>query len=308
MNIPEFVQREGGIVHRQSVLDAGARPAELRAAIVGGDVQRVRRYWIADPSAPPLLRTAAERTARVACLSAARHRRWWIPPDADARLHLHVHPTARRPTVLTGPADPAGQVGNATGGVTGEVTGAVAGRLGATVHWNRPLVPVSRYALVESIVDSLEHIADCVPREQAIVLWESAVRTHSMPLGELRGTRWRSVAARGICAILTGQSGSGIETMFVVRLATWGLPIRQQVPIAGHDVDALIGDLLVVQLDGFAFHSGSAERTRDLAHDRALIALGYTVLRFSYSEVIYNWPAVEHSLARAIAQGLHLAR
>lgn len=63
-----------------------------------------------------------------------------------------------------------------------------------------------------------------------------------------------------------------------------------------------------MQLDGFAFHSSSAERTRDLAHDRALIALGYTVLRFSYTEVIYRWPEVERALARAIAQGAHLAR
>ncbi len=278
MDIAGFVEEAGGIVHRQSVLDAGVSVAALRAELRRGHLQRVRRYWVATPSAPDLLRGAAELTARIACITAARHRGWWIPPDADERLHLHVLPTGRPPV---GPS---------------------------VVHWNRPLVPVSDRVLVESIADSLEHIAECLPREQALVLWESAVHAQAIAPGELAHVRWRSVAAKSLSAVATGMSGSGIETIFVVRIADWGLPIRQQVPLAGHDVDVLIGELLVVQLDGFAFHSGSAERTRDLAHDRRLVALGYTVLRFSYSEVVYNWAIVEQSLARAIAQGRHRRR
>ncbi|WP_431802080.1 endonuclease domain-containing protein [Microbacterium sp. bgisy203] len=283
MDIAALVSSHGGIAHRQRVLDAGVHPLRLRAAIAGGVVQRVRRYWVATTSAPPALVAAADSTARLACVSAARHRGWWMPRDAPTDLHLHVHPRAqaprtdhRRPPVVT--------------------------------HWTRPLVAVSRYDLVESIADTLQHVADCLPREQAVVLWESAVRIHGLRIDELSRVRWRSPAAREVCAVLSGQSGSGIETIFVVRMRPWGLPLRQQVRLAGHDVDALIGERLVVQLDGFAFHSSSADRTRDLAHDRALIALGYTVLRFSYTEVIYRWPEVERALARAIAQGAHLAR
>lgn len=278
MDITEFVASQGGIAHRQSVLDAGVRPAALRAAITAGGLSRVRRYWVRTDAAPADLVVAAQHTARLACISAGRHRGWWIPPDATTDLHLHVDAGGRPPAAA-------------------DVT-----------HWNSPLVPVSAHTLVESVFDALEHIADCLPREQAIVLWESAAREHSLVPRELARVAWRSVAAREIAAILTGQSGSGLETILVVRLRPWGVPIRLQVPLAGHDVDALIGDALVLQLDGFAFHSSSADRTRDLAHDRALVALGYTVLRFSYSEVIYTWPVVERAIARALAQGAHLAR
>ena len=271
MDIARFVTAHGGITHRQNVLDAGAHAAHLRTAIAAGSVARVRRYWVAT-TAPADLLAAAGHTGRLACVSAARHRGWWMPPDAPPGLHLHLHAGARPPQ---GPV---------------------------VAHWSRPLVPVSDRDLVESVVDTLEHVAGCLPREQAIVLWESAARTHGLAPAELRRVQWRSVAAREICGILTGASDSGIETIFVVRLRPWRLPIRQQVHLAGHDVDALIDEWLVVQLDGFAFHSSSADRTRDLAHDRALIALGYTVLRFSYSEVIYNWPVVEHAIARALAQ------
>jgi very-short-patch-repair endonuclease len=45
-----------------------------------------------------------------------------------------------------------------------------------------------------------------------------------------------------------------------------GPAVRQQAKIAGCVVDLLIGERLVVQLDGDEFHSTSADRTRDLAH------------------------------------------
>ncbi len=83
--------------------------------------------------------------------------------------------------------------------------------------------------------------------------------------------------------------------------------MRFQQFVAGHPVDALIGERLVVQLDGFAFHSTSADRTRDVAHDRELIARGFTVLRFTYAEVLHRWDSVERAISRAIAQGAHLS-
>ena len=39
---------------------------------------------------------------------------------------------------------------------------------------------------------------------------------------------------------------------------------------------------------------------------QGLADAGYRVLRFSYTEVVYNWPAVEAAIARALAQQLHL--
>lgn len=277
MDIREWVERHGGIVHRQQLLDAGVSQRRLRAALDAGVVERVRRYWVASSSAPPPLVSAARATAVVACVSAARLRGWWIPPELDPRLHLSVRPHAERP------------------------------RDEVVVHWSAPLVPVSPTTLIESVEDSLEHIAGCVPREAALVLWESAARIERWDPVALSRVRWRTPASREVAAIITGLSDSGLETMFVTRLGPWGLPIHQQVMIAGHPVDVLIGDRLVVQLDGFAYHSSPADRARDLAHDRELVSRGYTVLRFTYAEVIYGWDRVERAIARAIAQGLHLA-
>lgn len=79
-----------------------------------------------------------------------------------------------------------------------------------------------------------------------------------------------------------------------------------QVFLAGRTIDFLIGTHLIVQIDGWSFHSSSADRTRDIAHDAMLRMRGYTVLRFSYAQVIHRWPEVENALSQAIARGLHL--
>ena len=43
---------------------------------------------------------------------------------------------------------------------------------------------------------------------------------------------------------------------------------------------------LAVELDGAAFHTSPEDRARDLARDRALAALGWVVLRFTYADVL----------------------
>mgnify|MGYP000854707669 FL=1 len=276
MDYGAWVEQRGGIAHRTAILAAGGTPRGLQRACATGELQRLRRYWVATASAPSDLRAAAAATAEVACVSAARRRGWWMPPSTDHRLHLHVLPHAERP------------------------------RTDDVIHWTQPIAPTGRASLIESVHDSLDHISVCADAETAAVLWESACRTERFTPADLRRVRWRSASARELCEQMTGLHDSGLETIFAVRMRSAGVAVRFQQVVAGHPVDALIGERLVVQLDGFAFHSTSADRTRDVAHDRELVARGYTVLRFTYAEVLHRWDVVERSIARAIAQGAHL--
>lgn len=277
MDVAQWVTAHGGIVHRQQILDAGVPAHRMRAAITRGEVDRVRRYWIATASAPALLVEAARSSARLACVSAASHRGWWIPPGLDGAVHVTVRADGRPP---------------------GD---------GIVAHWSSPLVPLPAHHLVESVPDSLNHIASCLAFEHALVVWESALRHERLHPDAIARMSWRTPAARRLAAVAADRSDSGLETIFVVRLTPWGVPIRQQVAIAGHRVDVLIGDRLVVQLDGFAFHSSPRDRQRDLTHDRELATRGYTVLRFTYRDVVSDWPAVERTITNALAQGAHLA-
>lgn len=116
----------------------------------------------------------------------------------------------------------------------------------------------------------------------------------------LRSRRFRNVVER-----VGEQSDSGIESIPRIRLARIGIDMRQQVVIDGHRVDGLIGDCLILQFDGHAPHQSADQRSRDLAQDRRLILAGWTVLRFSYRQVMHEWTLVEREITDAIAQAKH---
>ena len=278
MNLQNWIRLRGGIVHRNAALEAGFSARSVRAQTDGVSVRRIRRYWLATVDAPPQLETAAQASGRLACVSLARHRAWWMPEDVDPRTHVTI-----------------------------AASGAVPANRSLVLHWNRAIVPHRPRALTESIEDALDHIARCLPREQARVLWDSAVKKeHLSPLA-LRRVHWTTRAAVELAEGVNGLSDSGLESIFLHRLGPWGLPIRQQIVLAGRPVDVLIGERLVVQVDGFEFHSTAADRGRDVAHDRELQLRGYTVLRFTYAQILHDWPTVERAIARAIAAGQHRA-
>lgn len=277
----EWVVARGGLAHREEILRAGFPVGILRAAVRSGEATLIRRAWFAHPSAPEDLRTAALSGGRVSCVSLARRRGWWMPRTADSSLHLHILPGSA-------PVRPASSQ---------EVT----------THWTKPIAPAGR-ALVASVEDALLHIATCLDRDAALVLWESAARIEGLAPEALRAVRWTSRAARELAMAVTGLSDSGLETIVVLPLERWGLPVLQQVKLAGRFVDMLVGERLVLQIDGYAFHSSSAQRTSDIAHDAELRLRGYTVIRLSYAQIIHDWPSVENLLRRAVTAGLHLAR
>jgi very-short-patch-repair endonuclease len=277
MTLLEWLATRDGIAHRADAATWGFTPERVRAAIRAGAVRRIRARWIALPSAPVDLTAAATASARLTCLSLARRRGWWVPDGAASQLHLHVGTNAHKHDDE------------------------------ATLHWAAPLVDRGARTLTASVEDALAHIAQCFNTEDALSIWDSAVRVESLDLESLRAVRWPSIASRELAVTVNGKSDSGIETLFVVRLSSWGVPLRQQVVLAGHSVDVVIGSHLVVQIDGFAHHSSSAERSRDVAHDAELRLRGYTVFRFTYAQIVHDWAKVEATIAAAIARGLHLA-
>ncbi len=263
-------------MHRAAAKQAGWTDAHVVKVKRSGAVQIIRRTWVATADAGADALAAAWAGGRIACVSLARERGWWMPESADQRRHVSLKPHAR-----------AGVIARED-----------------VIHWSRPVAPASAHSLRESVEDALAHIAVCLAAEHARVVWESAVRIERLSPEALRNVRWTTRAAAELARAVSGLSDSGLESLFLVRLAPWGLRIAQQVVLAGRPVDFLIGELLVVQVDGHAHHSSAADRGRDVAHDAELRLRGFTVLRFTYAQVVHDWPAVERTIARAVAAGL----
>lgn len=276
MEFAIWLRNHGGIAHRRLASEAGFHARRIKRDIDAGLVRAIGRNWLAILGVHEDLIAAARVNGRAACVTAAGLRHWWLPESAPREQHLHL--AANSPVR---PRD-------------------------ARVHRSQPLVPVARGQLIESVEDTLQHVAVCCDVTTASVIWESACRVEGISAETLQQIAWTSTAARVLAGVVTGLSDSGLETLLVHGLAHLNCDLRAQAFVAGHRVDLLIGDRLVIQVDGQAFHTSNAERTRDAAHDAELALRGYTVLRFTYAQVVHDWPSVLKTISRAIAQRRHL--
>lgn len=264
--------RLGGVGRTKTLRARGVSRYDIAKGMEAGAVVAVRQGWVALPQADRMLVEAARHGVVLTCVTQAR------------RLGLWVH--AEKPGLHLG----------ATPGSTGHKPGS------ARVHWAKPLVPRHPDVLEDPVENVLALIADCEPHEQALATWESAINKGLVSRGALERLPWKSVA-RDLLAEAWPFSDAGLETYLRPRLAWLRIPLRFQAWIAGHRVDALIGDRLVLQIDG-ATHVG-AQRSEDIRHDAELKLLGYHVIRIGYHQMMQQWPAVQD--VSTVAQGLHRA-
>ncbi|MET0828329.1 MAG: DUF559 domain-containing protein, partial [Microbacterium sp.] len=267
------VAMRGGVVRTRVLVDGGWGRRSIEHAVEAGALVRVRSGWVATPTADPNLVVAARHGVVLTCLTQARRLGLWVLREDGIHVAAPAH------------------------------SGHVA-PIRATVHWARPLVPRHPDVLTDSIENVLGLVASCQPRESALAVWESALNKGLVDLNALRRLKL-TPAARSLAEQVKPFSDSGLESFAIPRLRWLRLPLRQQVWIAGHLVDLLIGERLVLQMDGG--HHVGAQRESDIAHDAALMLLGYHVIRVGYSQVVERWHEVQDLVMRAVAQGLHRA-
>lgn len=267
-----LLRQMGGIARSQSLVDAGIPISRLAQAVRSGILERPRRGWIALPDADPLLKRAAELGVVITCVSAGSKRGLWDPnPD---RTHVALAPNAK-----------------------------IRANFRAHRHWNRPLVPRKPGTLLDPIENALAIVADCQPYEQALAIWESALKQQLITMETMR-TLPLTPAGRRLLDDARPFADAGTESIISARLRWLKVPMRRQAWILGHRVDLLIGDRLVIQVDGG--HHVDRQRSRDNAHDARLQLAGYHVIRVTYWQLMHDWHTVEALILDAIARGLHL--
>ena len=240
-----------------------------------GALVPVRRGWVAVPDADPMLVEAARFGVVLSCITQAKRLGLWVH-EADAAVHVAAAPSGRggHPDVFH-------------------------------VHWAKPVVPRHPDVLVDPIENVLALVADCEPFERALATWDAALNQGLASRSGLARLPMKTVARR-LLAEATPFADSGLESYLRPRLRWLRLPLRFQIWIAGHRVDTLIGDRLILQIDG-ATHTG-AQRDEDIRHDAELMLMGYYVIRVGYHQVMDEWHVVQDLIMRAVAQGLHLGR
>lgn len=237
----------------------------LAAAVSAGTVLRISRGTYALPGADPAVVTAYVHRARLGCASAAHFLRLDVltPPTLP---HLSV-PRSRGAT-------PSAARNRHPARLHREDLGAARG----DERW--PVV---------TLPQALARMLLCQPAHHALVTIDSALARRLVTPGDVLAAlpARAPVHARLTLDLADGRAQSPIETIARLALRAAGFQVEPAHHVEGVGyVDLLVEGCVVVELDGFAYHSRRVEYRNDRRRDRALVALGLTVLRFTYEDVI----------------------
>lgn len=268
-DVLQALHRLGGCARTGQLLRAGATRTDLRHAVASGAVLDLRKGVLGSATAPRALLDAARHGGEVACATAARiHGIWTLAPD-DLHVwigpHGRSHPHAGCACVVHHDAGSAG---------LGVVSPAR-----ALVQMHRCCGDEAFFAALESALNS-GVIGD--PERD----W---IRERLHPSG-----RW-------LVDFAHAASDSGLESFVRLRLHRLGITVRAQVAISNVGiVDFVIGDRLILEVDGRENHDGPSKRHKDLVRDANAAVRGYVTLRFDYAMVVHDWPLVEAAILRAL--------
>lgn len=268
----------GGVAHTRELTAKGASRHALHEAVRAGCLDRLRMGVYCVPSLDTAVRSAIAHGGALGCASAAQRAGLWVMPHDG----VHVWMTATGHERVHSPCT-------------------------CVVHWDEGVGLPAPHGGCISLFHALKQIAQCCGEEAFFVALESALRQRRISRTEL--ARLKTSVPREIAplfALAADNADSGLESLIRYRLARLGIAVAGQVEVpAVGAVDLIIGDRLIVELDGKENHDGARKRHKDLRRDALAAPLGFEVLRFDYPMVMFSWGLVEAAILGKISAGAH---
>lgn len=290
MDVEEWLAANGGVARAGEIAPTGGRRRSLGRLVEEGRVVNHGGGCYALPEADPAIVAATRTRGLVACVSAASAHGLAVLPLSTAP-HVAV-PVERNPRRLAP---------GARGAVT--IHREPPGMLTTAAH---PEFPHAERPVLVAAAVALARMLRCQDPLVAIAAIDSALNTRVCTPRDIASL----IAGPGRPSALSllqecdGRSQSPIESVARVTLRRGGLRVEAGVPIAGVGlVDLLVEGRVVVELDGFAYHSGRREYREDRRRDRELLAQGYLVLRFTWEDVMRDPGEVVRAVRAALARG-----
>ncbi|QWT22845.1 endonuclease domain-containing protein [Subtercola sp. PAMC28395] len=287
MYLEEAVAQAGGVASTTHLALHGFTTADARAAVARGALLRIRQGWVALPSAPDDVVRAVRVGGQLTCISLLRQLEVWC--HDDHRLHVAV---GRHTSHLSSPDARGRPLQRARNVAVHRVPDA----LGLRAHV--ACVPIEL---------ALLQLFGCQLRDDAIAALDSALNLKLTTRARLDGLAvYFPQRYRAAIALTDPRAQSGLETKARLRLRSLNIPYRTQVhvPVVGL-VDLVIGDRIVLELDGARWHTSEAAFFEDRRRDLILHEREYTVIRLTYAQVMYEWPRVERMIRAAVERNEH---
>jgi len=283
--------QQQGLVTRKQLLGAGLTPSLVKARVKAKRLRPVQRgvYLVGPPVAP----RQNEMAAVLACGPGAvvSHR------SAAALWELLPHPGADAPVEITVPFQNRGR------------------RPGIRVHRSSRLdpseatrkdgIPVTTPA--RTVLDLAGELR-AQELERVLAKVERGGLTTPAELSSLIARYPRRPGVGSLRALVRGEASpvltrSEAEERFLALMRKAQLPCPEvNVGVAGYEVDFFWRDQrLVVEVDGFAFHSSRRDFKRDRRRDSSLSMRGLRVIRLTWGQIVEEPEATAALVAHHLA-------
>jgi hypothetical protein len=308
MAVTRLVDQNGGIASRATLLRAGASPRSIDRARQERLIVSERRGLYASAAADLDQRRAVRLGGLIGCVSALRRSGVWA--GMDTRLHVHVSAGSKRLRI-----DEVAAFGRDRGTPRSD-NNFLADSGEPRVHWQRPIEGIQRGAdrgVTDWVVPpllALRQAVLCQEEEHAIASIDSALRKRFVQasqvdlLFETLPTRLRRLQKE-----LDPLADSGTESIFRVRLRRLGHVVELQRAVPGSSkFDALIDDVVAVDLDSKRWHSDESQQIWDYDKTLQSIAWGRPVIRILPHHLFEHWPETLQAIERAVKDAQDLRR
>jgi very-short-patch-repair endonuclease len=267
-----FVVERAGVVRRADVIAAGFGDAALARACRAGLLRRVAHGCYGLAGAPAYALAATRVAGAPTCVTALH----------SLRLPLLAAPEAAHVVVPSGRGAPR------------------PGLLppGTRLHWGA----VSSRREID-VPQALAHATRCLPMREVVAAVDAALAKGLVTEADLvAARRWaRRPVFDAVLRLADGRSGSIQESFVRVALVGAGLDVAPQVGIAGVGrVDLLVERRIVLEADGFEYHSNRVAFREDRRRDRALELGGYPVLRYAYEDAVFATERLVDEVVRLV--------
>lgn len=270
---------ERGVFSRAELRELGVSASSFRASLDRREYISVGRLHVVDGQVPDAVKAAVRSGGSLTCLSALREHGVWTYPDRS--IHL-LRPRKARSTypLPENGCDCRGRFGGAEG------------------------------RLVVPLATALSAALTCHPAVHGVVAVDDIRRRRLLPEHELEHVLAEcSARKRSAVAVADGTVESALES--VVRHLLWsaGIGFRVQVVLDGIGrVDFLIGEKLILEVDGFEFHGHVDGFRNDRRRDLSAAAQGYVTIRVTWWDVLHKWPTILGDLQSIVRRRGHRAR
>ncbi|WP_244929900.1 DUF559 domain-containing protein [Nocardioides sp. W7] len=183
----------------------------------------------------------------------------------------------------------------------------------ATVHV--AYADLTKSEVRDGVTTPLRTVLDCarrLPFDEALAVAESALRGGDVTKDELRTAAAQvrgpgATACRRIAAGADARSANPFESVLrALVVEVGGLEVEPQHPVVArgrtwHPDLVDVRRRLVIEADSWEFHTGRDEHSRDCVRYTALSVEGWTVLRFTWEQVMLS-PSYVRDVLREVSE------